>query len=156
MLWWATASPLDMAGASALGGSWPSRVWGGSAAALLLPPPAKGSEKSFCVALESRASCSGIISYITLASQAAREGQSRFINVVLTLIMFVEQCCKKPFDKHVLPWLMCPSRVRLRCFSLPLPTRTAHRFPPAENNRALRSVRTEYRSSRSLCCPVNR
>lgn len=56
--------------------------------------PAKGGQMSFCVASESRASCSDIVSYITLATQAARKGHSRFINVVLTLITFVEQCCK--------------------------------------------------------------
>jgi len=31
LLWWATASPADMASASALEGSWLSPVWGGSA-----------------------------------------------------------------------------------------------------------------------------
>lgn len=69
----------------------------------LLPSTAKGIWMSFCVALERRASCSGVLSYITLAAPAAGKGQSKLINAVLTLIMFVEQCCKGAF------WQACPS-----------------------------------------------
>lgn len=69
----------------------------------LPPSPAKGSWMSFCVAIERWASCSGVTLYITLAPPAAGKGQSRFINAGLTLIMFVEQCCKGAF------WQACPS-----------------------------------------------
>lgn len=99
LLWWDTVSSLDTFSATALEGGQPSRVWGGCAAALLLPPPDKSCQVSLCVALESRASCSGSRSYLTLATQAARKGQSRLINEVLTLITCFEQCCKEVFQQ---------------------------------------------------------
>lgn len=125
--------------------SWLSRVWGSSAMALWLPPPAKSGRMSFCVALESRALCSGIVSYITLAAQAARKGQSRFINAILTLIGNYggRPVLQEAFWQARSSLADVPGGVRLCCFSLALPARTAHLFLRTEKGRTRRSVRTE-------------
>lgn len=105
----------------------------------LLCTPAKGGQMSFCVASESWASCSDIISYITLAAQAARKGQSRFINVVLTLIMFVEQCCKEAFWQACLPLADVPRQEDATSF---FPSFAYQNRTPLSTNRKRQSIKS--------------